>query len=164
MSKGEADYVTSSIGQIAFLMWHDIFPDDLTFEPYRACLYKSKKINWAEMINSYWMGEKIPTCELSEYIVVAKRILDEGEIDRRWYREAKEAVKDVREGVCLCVKHHRFGIESAHEDPLWFREWLEENRWEDYAYLYTVKNQIKKWTLEDMEKQLEELNKIINEK
>ena len=71
---------------------------------------------------------------------------------------------DVRDGVCLCVKHHRFGIESAQEDPLWFREWLEENRWEDYAYLYTVKNQIKKWTLEDMEKQLEELNKIINEK
>jgi hypothetical protein len=71
---------------------------------------------------------------------------------------------DIRDGVCLCVKHHRFGIESAHEDPLWFREWLEENRWEDYAYLYTVKNQIKKWTLEDMEKQLEDLNKIIKGK
>jgi len=71
---------------------------------------------------------------------------------------------DVRDGVCLCVKHHKFGIESAHEDPLWFREWLEDKRWEDYAYLYTVKNQIKKWTLEDMEKRLEELNKIINEK
>ncbi len=71
---------------------------------------------------------------------------------------------DIRDGVCLCVKHHRFGIESAHEDPLWFREWLEDKRWEDYAYLYTIKNQIKKWTLEDMEEQLEELNKIINEK
>jgi len=71
---------------------------------------------------------------------------------------------DVRDGVCLCVKHHKLGIESAHEDPLWFREWLEDKRWEDYAYLYTVKNQTKKWTLEDMEKQLEELNKIINEK
>jgi hypothetical protein len=71
---------------------------------------------------------------------------------------------DVRDGVCLCVKHHKLGIESAHEDPLWFREWLEDKRWEDYAYLYTVKNQIKKWTLEDMEEQLEELNKIINEK
>ena len=71
---------------------------------------------------------------------------------------------DIRDGVCLCVKHHRFGIESAHEDPLWFREWLEDKRWEDYAYLYTVKNQIKKWTLEDMEEQLEELNNIINEK
>ena len=71
---------------------------------------------------------------------------------------------DVRDGVCLCVKHHRFGIESAHEDPLWFREWLEDKRWEDYAYLYTIKNQFKKWTLEDMEKRLEELNKIINEK
>ena len=68
---------------------------------------------------------------------------------------------DVRDGVCLCVKHHRFGIESAHEDPLWFREWLEDKRWEDYAYLYTIKNQIKKWTLEDMEKQLEELKDII---
>lgn len=97
MSKGEAEFVTSSIGQIAFLMWHDIYPDDLTFEPHRACLYKSKRVNWPEMINSYWMGEKIPTCELSEYVVVAKRILDTGEIDRHWYREVKEAIRDLRE-------------------------------------------------------------------
>ena len=97
MSKGEADYVTSSIGQIAFLMWHDIFPDDLTFDPHRACIYRSKGTNWGELINSYWLGEKIPSCELSEYIVVAKRILDTGEIDRRWYREVKDAIKDLRE-------------------------------------------------------------------
>jgi len=68
---------------------------------------------------------------------------------------------DVRDGVCLCVKHHRFGIESAHEDPLWFREWLEDKRWEDYAYLYTIKNQIKKWTFDEMLERLGELNKII---
>ena len=69
---------------------------------------------------------------------------------------------DVKNGVCLCVSHHKFGIESAHEDPLWFKEWLEDKRWEDYAYLYLVKNQIKKWTLEDMQEQLVKLKKIID--
>lgn len=103
MSKGEPDFVTASIGQIAFLMWHNIYPYDLTFAPHRACLYKSSKINWAELINSYWMGEKIPSCELSEYIVVAKRILDTGEIDRHWYREVKEAIRDLREDYVFPV-------------------------------------------------------------
>jgi hypothetical protein len=69
---------------------------------------------------------------------------------------------DLRNSVCTCVKHHKFGIESFHEDPLWGREWLEENRWEDYAYLYCVKNEIKKWTYEEMEEQLVKLKKIID--
>ena len=69
---------------------------------------------------------------------------------------------DLRNGVCVCVKHHKFGIESFHEDPLWGREWLEENRWEDYAYLYCVKNEKKKWTYEEMEQQLVKLKKIID--
>ncbi len=69
---------------------------------------------------------------------------------------------DLKNGVCVCVKHHKFGIESFHEDPLWAKEWLEDKRWEDYAYLYMVKNQIKKWTLEDMQEQLVKLKKIID--
>lgn len=69
---------------------------------------------------------------------------------------------DIKNGVALCVKHHKFGIESAHEDPLWFKEWLEDKRWEDYAYLYQVKNQIKKWSLEEMQEQLNKLNKVID--
>ena len=68
---------------------------------------------------------------------------------------------DLKNGVCVCVKHHKFGIESFHEDPLWAKEWLEDKRWEDYAYLYMVKNQIKKWTLDEMLERLGELNKII---
>jgi len=71
---------------------------------------------------------------------------------------------DLRNGVCLCVSHHKFGLESAHEDPLWFKEWLEDKRWEDYAHLYQIKNQIKKWTLEDMQEQLDELNNFIEKK
>ena len=67
---------------------------------------------------------------------------------------------DLRNSVCLCVLHHKFGIESAHEDPLWFREWLEENRWEDYQYLYCVKNTIVKWTDEELLEKLEKLKSI----
>ena len=69
---------------------------------------------------------------------------------------------DLRNSVCVCVKHHKFGIESFHEDPLWAKEWLEDKRWEDYAYLYMVKNQIKKWTLEEMEFALEDINNFIH--
>lgn len=97
MSKGEVDFVTSSLGLISFLMWHDIYPINLTFEPQVACLYKNRNVDWAELIESYWLGERIPSCELSEYVVVAKRILDCGEIQKIWFKEVKEAVKDLRE-------------------------------------------------------------------
>ena len=53
---------------------------------------------------------------------------------------------DVRNGVTLCIFHHKFGRQSAHEDPLWFKEWLEDQRWEDVLYLYNIKDTITKWT------------------
>jgi len=121
----------------------------------KSSLTKKLDSTWSELVKKR-AGYKCEVCGIGESgHLNSHHIVGRRNRMVRW---------DVRDGVCLCVKHHRFGIESAHEDPLWFREWLEENRWEDYAYLYTVKNQIKKWTLEDMEKQLEELNKIINEK
>jgi hypothetical protein len=67
---------------------------------------------------------------------------------------------DCRNGVSLCVSHHKFGLESAHEDPLWFKEWLEDKRWEDYQYLYLVKNTIVKWTVEEMQEKLKKLKEI----
>ena len=97
MAKGEADYVTSSPGFIAFLMWHGIFPDDMTIDGSEACVYRNKKVDWAELVNSYWLGEKIPMCEISECIVVTNRILSNGEIDNEWYKELKEAIEDIRE-------------------------------------------------------------------
>ena len=102
-SKGEADYVTSSIGLIAFLMWHDIYPDDLTFEPFKGCVYHNRDVNWGELINSYWLGEKIPVCEMSECIVVAKRILDKGKIDKDWYLDMHEAIDDIQEDYIFPV-------------------------------------------------------------
>lgn len=97
MDNREADYVTSSLGQIAFLLWHDIYPTDLTFKPFVGCVYKNPSVNWGELINSYWLGEKIPTCELAECIVVAQKMLDHCEIDKKWYKEMHEAIEDLQE-------------------------------------------------------------------
>jgi hypothetical protein len=99
----EAEYVTSSIGEIAFLLWKGIYPDAVTFPPHRACIYFKKSINWGEITNSYWMGEKIPVCELSECIVVAKRILESGEIEDKWYKELREAIEEVRQDYVFPV-------------------------------------------------------------
>jgi len=46
--------------------------------------------------------------------------------DTRW---------DLKNGICLCAIHHTLGKQSAHEDPLWFKEWLDENEPERMEYL-----------------------------
>lgn len=96
MAKGEADYVTSSPGFIAFLLWHGIFPSDVNLEG-NACVYHNSKVNWAELVNSYWLGEKLPMCEISECIIVTNRILKSGEIDNEWIEELKETLNEIRD-------------------------------------------------------------------
>lgn len=97
VNRGDPDFTTSSPGIIAYLLWHGVYPVDLTLPPDTACLYWDKKTNWGELMNSYWMGERIPVCEMSECLVVANRILDEEDIVRSWFEEMKEAIEDVRE-------------------------------------------------------------------
>jgi len=97
MKKCEASFATSSIGMISFLLWHEIYPTALTLPPNVACLYFDDDTNWGEIINSYWMGEKIPACEMAECIVVAQRMLRCEDIKRAWFRELKTALDEVRE-------------------------------------------------------------------
>lgn len=33
---------------------------------------------------------------------------------------------DLDNGIALCPKHHTFGTESAHQDPLWFMNWFQQ--------------------------------------
>ena len=60
-------------------------------------------------------------------------------------RRNKRTRWNLRNGVCLCVQHHKFGIQSAHEDGPWFDKWLQKHRKKDYDYLNRIKNRIKKW-------------------
>ena len=40
-------------------------------------------------------------------------------------RQIKKYRHDMRNGICLCVKHHRFSFElSAHQNPFEFYYWL----------------------------------------
>lgn len=41
-----------------------------------------------------------------------------------------------RNGVCLCASHHKFAPDrSAHENPVWFFEWLKSSRAVDLKFL-----------------------------
>ena len=64
---------------------------------------------------------------------------------------------DLRNGVCLCSGCHMFRKESAHQSPEWFHIWLEENRWEDLQYIMCVRNEVKKWSIEELQIKLLEL-------
>lgn len=97
MNKNEANFVTSSIGMISFLLWHEIYPESLTLPPNVACLYFDDDVNWGEIVNSYWMGEKIPVCELAECIVVSQKMLKSLKIEDIWFDELKMAIQDIRE-------------------------------------------------------------------
>lgn len=65
---------------------------------------------------------------------------------------------DLRNGICLCVKNHKFGIYSAHENPIWFMDWFKAHRPEDYEYLKDPKfNKFKTWYISDYEEILKDL-------
>ena len=70
---------------------------------------------------------------------------------------------DLRNGVCLCVQHHKFGRQSAHEDPVWFNKWLEEHKSKDYEYIKSIKNDIKKWTPSEKKELIEEHKEKLKE-
>lgn len=41
----------------------------------------------------------------------------------------------LRNGVCVCSGCHTFGRNSAHQNPVWFGDWLDNNRKEDMEWL-----------------------------
>jgi len=47
---------------------------------------------------------------------------------------------DVKNGIILCPKHHKFGIFSAHKNPLWFINLMMNNNKEKVEYLINKVN------------------------
>jgi 5-methylcytosine-specific restriction endonuclease McrA len=64
---------------------------------------------------------------------------------------------EIFNGVCLCSGCHTFKTNSAHQNPLWFDEWLKNNRNDDVVLCKNSMSDIKKWTLEGMRDKLCEL-------
>jgi hypothetical protein len=68
---------------------------------------------------------------------------------------------DIRNGVSLCPKHHMFGSDSAHKDPLGFADFMRSHRPKDVEYVLAVFNETVKWTTEQKEVRLAELKAIV---
>jgi len=93
-------------------------------------------------------------CEVcgSTYGLNAHHIIGRGNLNLRW---------DIRNGCLLCIRHHKFGLFSAHENPIYFMNWLKNHRPDDYIYLKNPDfTKTKTWRISDYEQILERLNEI----
>ena len=101
---------------------------------------------WSQLVKLQ-AGNKCEVCGNSETLN-SHHVVGRRNLRLRW---------EVINGVCLCVKHHKFGNQSAHENPVWFEDWLKENRGQDLKLIRSTMNEIQKWTIEDMQDKLKEL-------
>ena len=101
---------------------------------------------WSQLVKLR-AGNKCEVCWNSETLN-SHHVVGRRNLRLRW---------EVMNGVCLCVKHHKFGNQSAHENPVWFEDWLKENRGQDLKLIRSTMNEIQKWTIEDMQEKLKEL-------
>jgi len=97
---------------------------------------------WSELIRSKGQCE---ICGKTESLN-AHHIIGRRNYTLRWARQ---------NGCCLCAGHHTFARQSAHQDPEWFHDWLEENRHEDLEYLREKRNLVCKQDYEIINKELD---------
>jgi hypothetical protein len=104
---------------------------------------------WSEIVKKK-AGYKCEVCGSTENLQ-SHHIIGRGNWRLRW---------EPRNGACLCAKHHKFDRnQSAHNNPLWFNEWLQKYRKEDIEWLRKHEMETKSW--KKFEK--EELRKILSE-
>ncbi len=97
-------------------------------------------------------------CEIcgKEYGINSHHVIGRVNYNLRW---------DLRNGVALCISHHKFGVFSAHENPIYFMSWFKKHRPEDYEYIKNPEfTKFKTWYISDYEeikaKLKEELDEI----
>ena len=57
-------------------------------------------------------------------------------------KQFKECRWDLLNGIMLCFQHHKVGKYSAHQNAIWFADWLLKNRPEQYHYVIRKLDQI----------------------
>lgn len=101
---------------------------------------------WSQLVKLQ-AGNKCEVCGKTESLN-SHHIVGRRNLRLRW---------ETYNGVCLCAGCHTFRTNSFHQNPVWAEEWLRENRGEDLKLVRATMNEIKKWTIEDMQEKLEEL-------
>lgn len=111
-------------------------------------LKKKLDTAWSSVVKLQ-AGNKCEVCGLKHDRLNAHHIVGRRNMRLRY---------ELFNGVSLCPGCHTFRTKSAHQDPEWFHEWLEENRSEDLKLINATREEIQKWTVDDMKLRLEELN------
>lgn len=58
-------------------------------------------------------------------------------------RQLKDYKFDILNGILLCFNHHKLGVYSAHNNGLWFYEWLKHYKPEHYLYCSKIIKNLK---------------------
>ncbi len=81
----------------------------------------------------------------------AHHFIGKGSRSTRW---------DLDNGICLCAGCHRMKTDAAHRQPEKFKKWVIDEYGEEWYENITIKgNQIKKWTIPELEVLVEEFKK-----
>jgi len=115
-------------------------------KPSKKTLGKKLDTVWSQLVKLQ-AGNKCEVCGKTESLN-SHHIVGRRNLRLRW---------ETYNGVCLCAGCHTFRTNSFHQNPVWAEEWLRENRGEDLKLVRATMNEIKKWTIEDMQEKLEEL-------
>jgi hypothetical protein len=67
---------------------------------------------------------------------------------------------DLKNGVCLCSGCHTFRRLSAHQDSLWFDDWLKKHKPKVAEYLKTKRHKLKQWSVPELQELLTELENL----
>lgn len=124
---------------------------------------KKTKTQLKNKLDKLWrtVGKENAVCEICATLPEAERInysilsphhiIGRMSLATRW---------DKKNLIWLCPTHHTFGTFSAHNNPIWFMDWLAKNKPEQYAYVVDHKHDIRKWTIQELEELVKELEKI----
>lgn len=105
------------------------------------------------VLDKLWrsVGKEGAVCEICETLPVSERVNYTqlhphhiiGRVNKlfRW---------DLRNRIWLCPTHHTFGVQSAHNDQMWFERWMKKHRLSDWKYLEKNNKPYKQWTLDEL--------------
>lgn len=112
----------------------------------------TKKLDelWAELVKQE-AGYKCEVCGTTQN-------LNSHHIEGRTNRRLRW---ELYNGVCACAGCHVFRKDSFHKSHIWAEKWLKENRGEDCKLIQATRNEIKKWTMDEMLELREEFEESI---
>ena len=101
---------------------------------------KKKDLEWAKAVKFRWANRCMVCWHM--FGVINTKYLNSHHLVPR---EIKELRHDLRNGICVCVRHHKFDrFFSFHRNPLLMINWLLEYNSEDINYLLTRLTEIRK--------------------